>query len=314
MILLVEDSPSDMLLLCTLLGQGSCTDRTCQATRLAEALALIPRDRPDLILLDLGLPDSQGIDGLRAVQRAAPEIPIIVITGHGDDALGLAALQAGAEDFVQKDRLTAGALDRILRFSRERHRRFHELGKRVTAQEYQVCHDYLTGLPNRMLFTDRLQHAVAQARRERIRTAVIYLDLDGFKAVNDTMGHAAGDELLVQFASHAEELIRQSDTFARIGGDEFGIVLERVVNRAAAREMVETLHDRMQEPIPIGGRACCIRFSAGVALFPEDGTSAEALLQAADRAMYLEKVDGRHPATGRTRNGALQRPLQQRRS
>lgn len=294
MILLVEDNPDDAVLINHLLeSMPTESAQTRVANRLSEALTLMATEPPQLVLLDLGLPDTEGLQGLTQLLRAAPDVPIVVVTGEGDEELAVAAVRAGAQDFLVKGKLDAASLSRVMRQSVERHRRLQDMGAALLLQQFRATHDELTGLPNRVLFRDRLMHAIECAMRERRRLAVVYMDLDGFKPVNDTLGHAAGDELLVQFAAHLGDCLRRCDTIARLGGDEFGLLLEDVRTRRTVADVIEQARAAFNEPIPVHGQPCAINFSAGIAVFPEDGLDADRLLRSADLAMYRDKGNRR---------------------
>jgi diguanylate cyclase (GGDEF)-like protein/PAS domain S-box-containing protein len=159
---------------------------------------------------------------------------------------------------------------------------------------YQAYHDILTGLPNRMLFHDRLTHALAHARRSAHGLAVLFLDLDQFKLVNDTLGHAAGDRLLQVVAARLQQVVRESDTVARVGGDEFTLLLTGASEGSAAAKMAQKVLEIVARPADLDGHRLYITTSIGISLFPADGTDAEALLTSADIAMYRAKEMGRN--------------------
>jgi diguanylate cyclase (GGDEF)-like protein/PAS domain S-box-containing protein len=155
---------------------------------------------------------------------------------------------------------------------------------------FQAFHDALTGLPNRLLFRDRLEQAINQARRHWQRTpAVMFLDLDRFKQINDTFGHEAGDRLLQAVAARLRGCVRATDTVARLAGDEFAILLPEIVSEDAAREVGEKILDAMREPVCLGVESRVVTTSIGVAMFPRDGQDPQALLKSADVAMYAVK-------------------------
>ncbi len=157
---------------------------------------------------------------------------------------------------------------------------------------HEAFYDPLTGLPNRMLFADRLTHALELAERRDEVLAVLFLDLDDFKTVNDTLGHAAGDELLVQAGERALEVARSSDTVARLGGDEFAFVLERTADEGAA-QFAKRLVDALREPLEIGGRTVAMDATVGCAVSIPGKTEADELLRNADLAMYAGKRKGK---------------------
>jgi len=160
---------------------------------------------------------------------------------------------------------------------------------------YQAHHDALTGLPNRALFYDRLTQELARSRRhDGRRLAVLFLDLDQFKVVNDTLGHAAGDRLLIEIAGRLQRTVRESDTVARVGGDEFTFLLPGIDRAEDAARAAQKILDAISRPIEIGGRQLYITTSIGISLYPADGEEPEALLSSADIAMYRAKDLGRN--------------------
>ena len=167
------------------------------------------------------------------------------------------------------------------------------LRRQAEENHHQALHDALTDLPNRTLFHDRVQQALASARREHIPAAVMIMDLDRFKEVNDTLGHASGDELLKQVGLRLAGSLRESDTVARLGGDEFGVLLPKVVDAEAAVAVARKLRTTLEEPFTIHGLALQMEASIGIALFPDHGADVQSLLQRADVAMYVAKE---HPA------------------
>jgi diguanylate cyclase (GGDEF)-like protein/PAS domain S-box-containing protein len=174
---------------------------------------------------------------------------------------------------------------------------FSDITERKQREElitFQAFHDALTGLPNRTLFRDRLERTLAGARRHKYRMpAVMFLDLDRFKQINDTLGHDAGDELLKEVASRLKRCVRESDTVARIGGDEFTILLPEIASEDDARAVGDKILELMKQPITLAGKDLVITTSVGVALYPRDGRDPENLMKAADTAMYHVKGAGR---------------------
>ncbi len=155
-----------------------------------------------------------------------------------------------------------------------------------------ALHDVLTGLPNRMLLAARFDHAVDLARREGWRMAVLYLDLDGFKPVNDRFGHEAGDRVLREVAARLRQLVRQSDTVARVGGDEFLILLGRIASVADAQGVADKVCDVLRRPVAVSGEQVVIGASVGIGLYPDHGRALGDLMRRADQAMYTVKSDG----------------------
>jgi diguanylate cyclase (GGDEF)-like protein len=163
------------------------------------------------------------------------------------------------------------------------------LRHQAEVNEHQALHDALTDLPNRTLFHDRVHQALTSARREHVPAAVMIMDLDRFKEVNDTLGHASGDELLKLVGIRLHETLRDSDTVARLGGDEFGILLPKVLDAEAAVAVARKLRTTLEEPFTIHGLALQMEASIGIALYPDHGANVQSLLQRADVAMYVAK-------------------------
>ena len=183
----------------------------------------------------------------------------------------------------------SGDIEEIISVSRDVSER-----RRAEEQiEYQAYHDALTGLPNRLLFRDRLTIALAHAKRQESPLAVMFLDLDRFKYVNDTLGHSLGDELLRAVALRLRSVLREGDTIARMGGDEFTVLFGDLKDANDAAKIAQKLLETVAEPMPIEGHELYITTSIGIALYPNDGDSAEALLKNADSAMYRAKEIGR---------------------
>lgn len=173
----------------------------------------------------------------------------------------------------------------------------HDLTERKRYEEklrHNAVHDHLTELPNRLLFFDRLTIALAQAQRDGHRIAVLMLDLDEFKKVNDTWGHSAGDKLLQSVANRLTHMFRRGDTIARLGGDEFVFILPEIPNSELARNIAERIVFSFHKPFDLNGLNISITASIGLTLFPEDGTEADILVRNADIAMYRAKLEGKN--------------------
>ena len=169
-----------------------------------------------------------------------------------------------------------------------------ELSRSRNALEHLARHDPLTGLPNRRVFFERLEHALAAARRSAKPLAVLFVDLDHFKQLNDSLGHSIGDRVLQAVANLLRSATRESDTVARLGGDEFVILIEQLDDPGRVVAVLHKLHERFQLPMLLDGHEVKVQASMGVSLFPRDGDDIESLVQQADRAMYVAKNAGRN--------------------
>ncbi len=421
-VLLVEDNPEDARLLREMFNeQGSSSTELTIVASMYEAEKYLAEHTVDIVLLDLGLPDVQGLEVIRRARAAAPRIPLVVLTGLDDETLAARALQEGAQDYLVKSQIdtygTTRGLLRALRYSIERkiledalfvekeraqvtlnsigdavvctdvsgNLTFlnlvaekltgwscQEAAGRPMAEVFRILdtanreiipnpmdravrqdatvhlpansilvrrdgfeipiedsvapihdgegqaagavivfrdvsaaramalqithsaeHDFLTGLPNRMLLNDRVRQAIAQAPRHMKHVAVLFLDLDGFKHINDSLGHPTGDKLLQSVAARLVECVRASDTVSRQGGDEFVMLLSEVADSEDAAITAKRMLQAVSQPHSIDQHDLHITTSIGVSVYPQDGLDADTLIQNADTAMYQAKESGR---------------------
>jgi diguanylate cyclase (GGDEF)-like protein len=286
-ILIAEDSDAYAQLVSTMLQEGlGAGAETVHCRSLSSACENLLEQHFDLVLLDLSLPDAHKLEALEAVQVAAPSVPVVVLTGTDDPALGIEAVQAGAQDFLAKRSADAELLARAVRYAIERKRSEVRLAE-------QALQDSLTGLPNRLLLLDRLKIALARAKRRPTSVAVLFLDLDRFKTINDSLGHEAGDQVLLEIAGRLRAGLRPSDTVARFGGDEFLILCEELASDVEAVRVAERARQAIRAPIMVAGQGMSVGGSVGIAYANETATAHE-LVRQADAAMYRAK----HRRTG----------------
>ncbi len=417
-VLLVEDNPGDARLLREMFNeQASHKTELTQVECMSDAEKHLAQRQVDIILLDLGLPDAEGVGSVRRVRAAAPHVPLVVLTGLDDEALATQALQEGAQDYLIKGQIDARGLLRALRYAIERKsmeeallvekeraqvtlncigdavvctdisgkitflnlvaermtgwswkeaaglpmaevfrildaasrettpspmdraigqnrtvhlppncvlirrdgfeipiedcvspikdRTGHATGAVIVFRDVSAAramalqmthstqHDLLTGLPNRVLLNDRLSQAIALALRHRRKVAVLVFDLDGFKHINDSLGHPIGDKLLQSVANRLVDSVRGSDTVSRQGGDEFVVLLSEVAQSEDAAITARRTLQAVAEAHSIDEHDFHITTSIGVSVYPDDGLDAETLIKNADTAMYQAKENGR---------------------
>ena len=235
------------------------------------------------------MPGFTGTAALTLLRQHDADLPFIFVSGTiGEDA-AVAAMRTGAHDYLMKGGLKRliPAVERELRDAGVRRER-RRVEQRLVHLAY---HDALTDLPNRALLHDRLDQATRIATREGKSLALLLLDLNGFKEINDTLGHHAGDRVLQFVASRLRATLREADTVARLGGDEFAVLLPFADLDGALLTAQKLLHE-IEQPCVIDHRSLSVRASLGIACFPEHGSSADTLLQKADVAMYVAKSDG----------------------
>ena len=287
-LLLVEDNPLDARIIGAHLRAGANGPFALDhVERLDAAQSHLANESIDCILLDLSLPDAQRLEALAALQLAHPDVPVIVLSGYDESVLGAEAVQAGAQDFLTKGETDGRQLWRAVRYAVERKRA--ELLLR-----YQSLHCALTGLPNRVLFIDRLEVAINRLARQPGTVAVMFLDLDGFKWINDSLGHNAGDEVLVEVARRVDSVLRPYDTAARHGGDEFLVLTETTEGVEDAHVLADRIRAMVSRPIELSdGQTVRITASVGVAATSDAGATGASLLRDADAAMFRAKRGGR---------------------
>jgi two-component system cell cycle response regulator len=302
-ILIVDDQKTNVSLLTQLLTGAGYTHVT-STTDPQEVCALHAKKPYDLILLDLLMPVMDGFQVMEALKTKESDgyLPIVVLTAQ--PAHKLRALQAGAKDFISKPFDLLEVKTRIHNMLEVR-LLYKELENSNKMLEHKTLHDSTTGLPNRDLFNDRLTHAIALAKRHTWTLAVMFLDLDRFKYMNDTHGHAVGDGVLKVVANRLLEHARSEDTVCRNGGDEFLYLLINPQGRENIRRIADTLLNRIRQPIDLGYLRPIIEASIGIAVYPGDGTTGEQLIRNADTAMYRAKQS----ASSQTFFDALESPV-----
>ncbi len=287
-LLLVEDDLSDADFFAASLRRQRATDiDVSHAATMADAVTMLQADNFDIVLLDLHLPDATGLDCVDKIQTIAPNLPIVVLSGQDDEDFAVSILNKGAQDYLVKWEGRGRTIVRSIRYAIERKR--SELRLNYLAQ-----YDPLTAIPNRQYFHDQLERAAARARRDASRIALLFLDLDQFKVINDTLGHAAGDRLLTEMATRLNKAIRAGDVLARLGGDEFAVLLEGIGGARDAEAIARSILDIIARPFQIEARQIVVTTSIGITLYPNDNSDPTTLLKNADIAMYKAKETGRN--------------------
>lgn len=262
--------------------------------RIKDCVEHLEQDNFDVILIDLNLPDCTGLDTIYEVESQASNTPIIVLTEQDDNELASQALQSGAQDYLVKGQIDRSTLERSIRYAIERNRLLEQLEESKRLQRHLAYHDALTILPNRHLLHDRLQQALAQSKRSGKLAALLFLDLDGFKRINDTLGHGIGDLLLKSVAKRLKTTVRQVDTVARLGGDEFTIVLLEINHAQDAKDVAQKILKVISQPYKIEEHELFVTASVGISIYPDDGSDIESLIRKADIAMYRAKGQGKN--------------------
>lgn len=311
-ILLVDDDKMYREVVGRLLKNMSMDCQIDETDSIAGAKKYLDSNTPDCILLDFYLPDGTGMDFLETVKSGTHlSPPVIMLTGKGSEQLAVSLMKHGADDYLAKDKIGPGDLQRAIEGAMSRSHL-----RKMNAESHErllklSMYDSLTGLPNRSLFFDRLNHFLASAERQGTGFAVLMMDVNLFKEVNDTFGHGAGDKLLQEVARRMDDTIRGFDTVARIGGDEFACILVNAADAEDAVSIAKRLRGAVARPIPLSGTEVSIQLSIGIAMYPDHGETAEELLSNADVGMYTAKrsLSGVHMIAPEKRRAYVSRGL-----
>jgi diguanylate cyclase (GGDEF)-like protein len=282
-ILLIEDNPDHALIVSRALEQRAPGRyAVVHVERLQEGLERLGEQRFDIVLLDLSLPDSQGLAGIPPLRARAPEVPVIVITASNSEALGEEAVRAGAQDYLVKGEADGRVLARAIRHAIAR-QQLHEILRGLALR------DELTGLYNRRGFVTLAEQHLKLARRNGRGALLVFADVDGFKRVNDRFGHAEGDRALVAVAQVLRSAFRETDIVARVGGDEFAVLAVEAPDASA-----ELLRGRLAERVRAHSERAHLAYEVSVtagiaALDLQRAAGVDELMAEADRALYALK-------------------------
>ncbi len=296
-ILLIDDDEDDFVMTRDILAEAENLGHELEwISTYQEALGSIAENRHDVYILDFRLGEKTGLELLTEAAANGSRAPFILLTGQGDRETDIQAMKAGAADYLVKGDINAPLLERSIRYAIERKRNEEDVFR-------MAYYDSLTRLPNRTLFLDRLFQAISQAERHESMFAIMFLDIDNFKRINDTFGHAVGDRLLIAITERLHSTMRKSDSvarqtikdmFARLGGDEFTVLLHEVKHVENAAKVAQRIIDVLSLPFTLEGTEIFITASIGISIFPQDGRDVDDLLKNADAAMYHAKEQGKN--------------------
>lgn len=279
-----------------------------------QALEVFNRERPDLVFLDVEMPGITGLEVCRRI-RGMPQgasLPIMIVTGSDDRKSIDEGFEAGATQYKTKP-VNWSLLGRDVQYMLRASNAFNSLKRQEDRLRYLAYYDPLTNLPNRRSFNEQLNRILKRAQRTRTSAALLFIDLDNFKRINDSIGHGRGDRLLVEIAKRLSNELREDDAInyfsdpvggdiepsdgsteiARLGGDEFTVVLSDVRDTRDVEVVAARVIASLSEPIALHSHNPVVTPSIGIALYPQDGTDADSLVRNADTAMYAAKADGR---------------------
>ena len=272
------------------------TKKTYQAFDGEEGLELYKKYRPDIVLTDINMPNMDGLQMALKIKEIDKDQPIVILSAFDDRETLLRAIQVGIESFVPKPVDIDLLFERLEKIAQNIQNKLdaQELHERKMQELYTLAHyDNLTNIPNRHLFNIEFDEAISRAKRKKSVFTLLFIDLDNFKQINDTYGHAAGDTVLQAVATNIKAIIRLEDTFARISGDEFALIIEDEDKPDYIQKLSEKILEAVSQPIPFQGKMLHVTCSIGSSRYPHDSTSKDTLLHLADIAMYRAKKESK---------------------
>ncbi|MBT6125961.1 MAG: EAL domain-containing protein [Halieaceae bacterium] len=278
-----------------------------------EAIDVFMRERPDLVFLDVEMPGMTGLEVCKRLRKMpqGESIPIMIVTGSDDRQSIDQGFEAGATQYKTKP-VNWSLLSRDVQYMLRASNAFNSLKRQEDRLRYLAYYDPLTSLPNRRSFNEQLNRILKRCRRHKTNAALLFIDLDHFKRINDSIGHGRGDRLLVEIAKRLTVELREDDAInyysdnsaeddsnnsnteiARLGGDEFTVVLSNIPNAGQVERVAQRILAALSEPIALQSHNPVVTPSVGIALFPQDGEDPDTLVRNADTAMYAAKAQGR---------------------
>jgi len=284
-VLLVEDNSDDAEFLRLSLRKHTASVEITHTSLIGDAVALLEDERFDVVLLDLNLPDGRGVECVNRIHDADELVPIVVLSGHDDEDFAVDILNRGVQDYLVKWEGDGRIILRSIRYAIERKRAENKVN-------YLARIDWLTCIPNEQYLRDELQHAATRALRGRRTLGLLLLDLDRFEAVNQTLGHSAGDELLKAVVKRLAETVREGDLVARLRGGRFAVLLEDVQGPLEVEFIARNVGAAFQKPFDILGRQVSVTASVGLALYPHECADGLSLQASAESALREAKEQG----------------------
>ncbi|HQQ75460.1 MAG TPA: diguanylate cyclase, partial [Pseudomonadales bacterium] len=291
-VLIADDCEDDALLLVRELRRGGYEPQFERVETRGEMEKALEQRHWQLIITDHSMPGFNSADVLEMVKHSNLDVPVIIVSGTIGEEVAVNAMKTGAHDYIMKDNLARliPAIERELRDAETRRAR----NQAEQALSHMAYHDSLTNLVNRSMLHDKLEQALSKARRDDSLLAVLFVDLDRFKIINDTFGHTTGDMLLQSAAERLRTAVRRNDLIARYGGDEFVVVMENLGSRNIAASTAQDIIDSMLKPFKINNHEMYIGSSIGIVFSRDCDGRGEMIIRKADVAMFRAKSLGRN--------------------
>jgi len=294
-VLVVDDDFADRKIIRRTIAEKAINVNVVEASSVADGLSKLKEQRFDIILLDYKMPNGNGLELVERLRARADlgSVAIVMMSASESDELAVACLEAGAQDFILKSELQKLNLERAMVHAQKRFELEHKLHQNYLDVKHIAEKDPLTGLSNRHHFNQLMSVIIPQNGGTHADVALVLLDLDNFKYINDTLGHDAGDRLLIEFSTRIKNLLRRHEGFARLGGDEFAIILSGIKTAEQAALVAKRIHKALLAPIKLGDNELACNASVGAAIYPLHAKNKEDLVKFADVAMYAAKRAGK---------------------
>jgi diguanylate cyclase (GGDEF)-like protein len=294
-VLVVDDDYADRKIIRRIIAEKAVDANVVEASSVSQGLETLKLQSFDVILLDYKMPNGNGIEMVENLRARADlgSVAIVMMSASDSDELAVACLEAGAQDFILKSELQKLNLQRAIVHAQKRFELEHKLHQNYLDVKHIAEKDPLTGLSNRHHFNQLMSILIQDDADTRTDVALILLDLDNFKFVNDSLGHDAGDRLLIEFSTRIKNLLRRHEGFARLGGDEFAIILTGIKTPEQVAHVAQRIHHSLLGPIKINENQLSCNASVGAAMFPLHAKNKDQLVKFADVAMYAAKRAGK---------------------
>jgi diguanylate cyclase (GGDEF)-like protein len=263
-----------------------------QAYNGKEGLALYKEKNPDIILTDINMPILDGLKMAKEIKDIDSQQPILIISSFDEKNNLLNAIEIMVDAFITKP-IDMDILERKLKQVSKTLEHKREMQTKIDTLHNLAHYDTLTNIPNRFLFDIKLDQAISKATRHNNNVALFFIDLDNFKNINDAYGHKMGDKILIHVANNIKKVIRQEDTLARIGGDEFSLIIEDVSDKNYIDILAKKILNSVSTPLKYDNKTIDISCSIGISIFPLNCSSKDELIDLADHAMYKAKRGGK---------------------
>jgi len=288
-ILIVDDDDGDRKHIQRILKKTGLLYDYIAVASLKQALVYCEKQIIDCMLIDYQLPGEDSLTSIATLSHQFPYMAIIMLTGTGNETIAVEAMKHGAVDYLTKNSIDSTLLEKTILSAIEKQQLKQQLHEQEVKVNHLAYYDYLTDIPNRVFFEYAVSKALAHAKRYKKIMAILFIDLDRFKTINDVLGHECGDLLLKEVTKRFQQTLREEDTLARLGGDEFGLLITQIDQQEQVELIAKKILQSLKDPFLLAAEKITVTPSIGIAVYPIAGQSVSTLMRSADKAMYQVK-------------------------